>query len=139
MVRKMKKDPDYVVKVEKAISEKYGEKAIENPRKYWNKEKEQEYLNQMKEFYKKLDKAKEKDSREEVEGVLISKKFDSVESTRTCPVCDTYSFDLKDDLYMTKFQCCFTCYVEYIEDREDRWKQGWRPNNTVILTKQTTN
>ena len=135
----MKKDPDYVVKIEKAISEKYGSETIDNPKKHWNKEKEQQYLEQMKLFYEKIDESKSSDAREDVDGVLISKKFDSIESKRSCPVCDTYSFSSKDDMYMTKFKCCFACYVMYVEDREDRWKQGWRPNNTVVLTKQTTN
>ena len=93
----------------------------------------------MKLFYRKIQKSEEKEEREEVEGVLISKKFKSINSERSCPVCNTYSFSSKDDVYMTKFDCCFSCYVQYVEDREDRWKQGWRPNNTVILTKQTTN
>ncbi len=130
----MKKDPDYVVKFEKAISEKYGSEAIENPKKHWNKEKEQQYLEQMRLFYQKVDKSKSSEDREKVDGVLISKKFSSIESKRSCPICNTYSFSSKDDMYMTKFECCFACYVTYVEDREERWKQGWRPNNTVVLT-----
>ena len=47
----------------------------------------------------------------------------------TCPVCDTYSFNVKDDVYMNKFQCCWKCYIQWVEDREDRWQSGWRPNN----------
>ena len=39
-----KKDPNYVVKLEKAIAEKYGEETIQNPKKNWNEEKE--YLDQ---------------------------------------------------------------------------------------------
>ena len=29
------KDPNYVVKVEKAIADKYGEEAIQNPKANW--------------------------------------------------------------------------------------------------------
>ena len=29
---------------------------------------------------------------------------------------------------MSKFECCFKCYIDYVEGREDRWKSGWRPN-----------
>ena len=49
-----KKDPNYVVKIEKAISEKYGEEAIKNPKNDWNPDKEKEYLQQLKEKEKKL-------------------------------------------------------------------------------------
>ena len=48
---------------------------------------------------------------------------------RTCPVCDAYSFDLKDNTYMKKFNCCKQCFFQWVEGREDRWKTGWRPNN----------
>ena len=37
------------------------------------------------------------------------------------------SFKSNDDVYMTKFGCCFKCYVQWVEDREERWKTGWRP------------
>ena len=65
---------------------------------------------------------------EEVNGVFISKKLLKRESKRSCPVCNTYSFKSNDDVYMTKFDCCEKCYIQWIEGREDRWKKGWRPN-----------
>ena len=36
----MKDDPDYIVKVEKAIAKKYGHDAIVNPKSLWTDEKE---------------------------------------------------------------------------------------------------
>ena len=48
------KDADQLIKVEKAIQEKYGDEAIQNPRANWNEEKEKEYLAQMKELYQKV-------------------------------------------------------------------------------------
>ena len=36
---------------------------------------------------------------------------------------------LSDDLYMNKFDCCFNCYIQYVEGREARWHSGWRPKN----------
>ena len=53
------KDLNHIAAVEKAISEKYGEEAVINPRANWDEEKEKEYLKQMKEFYKKNNKQKE--------------------------------------------------------------------------------
>ena len=66
---------------------------------------------------------------EEDSGFLVKTKKTKPTVERTCPVCGSYSFSGQDDLYMTKFQCCFECYVQYVEGREERWKTGWRPNN----------
>ena len=122
-----KKDPNYVVKLEKAIAEKYGEETIQNPKKNWNEEKEAQYAEDLKILYQKRQESEAED-KVDVDGVLINKKLFSKESNRSCPVCNTYSFSFRDDLYMTKFQCCEMCYIKWVEDREDRWKTGWRPN-----------
>ena len=125
---KMNKDPDYAIKVEKAIADKYGVDAIQHPAKNWNPEKEEIYLEQIKLLNQKLDKISEKLEKVEVQGVLISKKLLNKDSNRSCPVCNIYSFDTKDDVYMSKNQCCRNCYIKYVEDREDRWATGWRPD-----------
>jgi len=39
------KDPNYIVKLEKAIIEKYGEETIQNPKSGWTPEKEKNTLN----------------------------------------------------------------------------------------------
>ena len=46
------KDPDYAIKVEKAIAEKYGNDTVQNPKANWTDEKEKEYLEQLEEVYK---------------------------------------------------------------------------------------
>jgi len=120
-------DPHYVVKVEKAIAKKYGEEAIQNPKKDWDDEKEKEYQEQIEEFYKKRDKIKDKSEKVEVDGIFIPKKLLSRGKERTCPVCKTYSFKSQDDVYMNKYECCFGCYIQYVENREERWRSGWRP------------
>jgi len=124
----MKKDQDYVIKVEKAIAEKYGIKTIQHPKAEWDDEKEKNYLQQLKEMYKNSLKKKENVERIEKDGFFISKKLINRESKRNCPVCDIYSFSFRDDLYMNKFECCFNCYVQWVEHREERWLNGWRPN-----------
>ena len=121
-----KEDPDYIVKIERAIAKKYGKEAIDNPKKFWNQEKEKEYLKQLKEFYK-IKESKE-DIKVENKGFFVSEKVLQKDSKRQCPVCELYSFHIKDDLYMNKYKCCFKCYVQYVEGREERWKTGWRPN-----------
>ena len=47
------KDPNEIVKIEKAIAQKYGTETILNPKSLWNEDKETEYLEQVKELNKK--------------------------------------------------------------------------------------
>ena len=119
------KDPDYIAKLEKAIAEKYGKETIAHPKADWDDEKEQEYLKELKTNYRRLNETQEK---EEVNGVLISKELLNKKTNRSCPTCNSYSFKSRDDLYMTKFGCCFNCYIQFVEGREERWATGWRPN-----------
>jgi len=126
-VTKPKEDPNYVIKIEKAIVEKYGVETIQHPGQDWTPEKEQEYIEQLRLLNKKNRKLSEKTEKVEVQGVLISKKLLSKDSNRVCSTCETYSFNSKDDIYMNKYDCCFQCYVQWVEDREERWATGWRP------------
>ena len=124
----MSKDPDYIVKVEQAISKKYGEEAIQNPKADWDENKEKVYLEQMRDLYKKQKKNDEANDKVELNGIKVSRKLLNRETTkRTCSVCSEYSFEMRDDVYMSKFDCCYNCYIQWVEDREDRWKSGWRP------------
>ena len=122
-----KKDPNYAVKVEQAITKKYGEETVQHPKKNWNDDKEKQYLSELKEFYKNQPIEEDTD-KEQVNGVFIPKKLLNKESERSCPVCNIYSFKSNDDVYMTKFDCCERCYIQWVEGREDRWNKGWRPN-----------
>ena len=120
---------DYIVKLEKAISQKYGEEATHNPRRYWDEDKEKEYIQQSQLEQQKFAKNAESQDKIEADGFLINKKLLNRDHNRTCPVCSKYSFHPRDDLYMNKFEACFKCYIQYIEGgREERWKNGWRPN-----------
>ena len=112
----MKKDTNYIAAVEKAIADKYGKNTVQDFRSSWDKNKEDDYLNQLKEV-----SAQKKEKRKNQPNI-----------SRTCPVCKTYSFSRRDDLYMNRFKCCFECYVEFVEHREDRWHKGWRPDKEQI-------
>ena len=125
---KKEKDPNLIAKIEQAIEKKYGKEAVTHPRNNWDDVKEQEYLKQIKELSKKEEIKKEKTEKVEKDGFLISKKLITKSSNRTCPVCDVYSFNIKDDIYMNKYDCCFRCFLQYVDEREERWKSGWRPN-----------
>jgi hypothetical protein len=121
-----KKDLNEIAKIEKAIKEKYGEEAIQNPKGSWDKEKEVKYLEELKSFHQRPVRKKETEERQ---GFIVKSKKTDCEVDRVCPVCNSYSFSSKDDVYMVKFECCFNCYIQYIQGREERWKSGWRPNN----------
>ena len=123
----MKKDLNDVASVEKAISQKYGEETIINPKSTWDEAKEEEYMQQLKDLDKKRELTSKEASKVELNGFLLAEKLINKRSERTCPSCDTYSFDKKDDLYMNRFGCCLKCYINFVEGREDRWASGWRP------------
>ncbi len=113
----MKKDPDYVAAVEKAISEKYGKKTAHNIKSNWTPEKEKEYLEQLKEAAR-LNKGR--------------KQRTTASTSRSCPVCKTYSFSSRDDLYMLRFSTCYSCYVDFVSPDIYKWQQGKRPDKKYV-------
>ena len=116
----MKKDLNYIAKVEQAIAKKYGEKTVQHPRANWTTEKEKDYLNQIKKIYNRQKKSKQ-DEKIQANGFLVSEKLLNKESDRVCPACFEYSFNMRDDLYMNKYDCCYGCYIQFVEGRETRW------------------
>lgn len=46
-----------------------------------------------------------------------------------CPICELVmkSGSGGDDKTYFKWGCCRYCYVEFVEHREERWTDGWRP------------
>jgi len=128
----MKKDPNYIAAVEKAIAEKYGKDTVQDFRNDWEEEKEKEYLNQLKEMRIKRDRFSSKKEHIQVGEVKITKRRTRQKEDRTCPVCKTYSFSRKDDLYMNRFKCCHACYVDFVIGREKAWESGDRPPDEHI-------
>jgi len=118
---------DQIIRLEKAIIKKYGKEAIQNPKGNWDEEKEKEYLKQLKKISKKERSNEEQSEKVEINGFLVSKKLLNRETKRNCPVCEVYSFNIKDESYILKYNCCFKCFIEYVENREERWLSGWRP------------
>jgi hypothetical protein len=122
-----KKDPNKIAAVEKAISQKYGEETIQNPRANWDQEKEKEYLSQMKELYTKIKSTDELHEKVDINGIKVSKKLLNRESLRSCSICGNFPKKSMDDVCLTKFDCCSKCHLQYVEGREERWLKGWRP------------
>ena len=124
----MSTDYDHIAAVEKAIAEKYGSEAVENPRSKWDEEKEKKYLQQMQELYSKQKKNEESKEKIEINGIKVSKKLLNREQLRSCPVCGRFPRKSLDDVCLIKYDCCNKCYIQYVDGREQRWKEGWRPN-----------
>lgn len=123
-----KKDLNRLAAIEKAMIKKFGQETIANPRSLWDDEKEEEYLKQSKEFYNKKRKSLEDSEKIKEDGFLVSKNLITRKNKRKCPTCGTFSFEIRDDLYMNKFDCCYECYIQWVDGREERWLNGWRPN-----------
>ena len=129
---KTRKDPNYIAAVEKAIVEKYGKNTVQDFRNEWEEIKEKEYLKQLKSMVSKKDKNLDAKRQLIVGDVKINQRHTKQKQDRTCPVCKTYSFSRKDDLYMNRFKCCYDCYVDFVEYREEAWRNGDRPTEEQI-------
>ena len=126
-----KKDLNYVASLEKAIKKKYGDEAIENPSKHWDQQKEQDYMLQLQDFIQKQKKIEDEHALENVDGVLVSRKLLNKEGILNCPTCGSKLKTINDDIYFNKYECCEKCYIKYVDGREKRWLEGWRPKNVA--------
>lgn len=54
-----------------------------------------------------------------------------------CPIC---GYLMKGKSTRTWYDCgtCISCYIEFVESREDRWKSGWRPTEEQVSKYLTT-
>ena len=120
---------DKIAGIEKAIRAKYGDAAVLHPRANWDDDKERDYLEQIKKLAAKKRRVSDTVDKVDNGGFFMPKKLLNKESERKCPVCSVYSFNIQDDIYMSKYECCFECYIQYVEGREERWQTGWRPDN----------
>jgi len=128
----MKHDPNYIAAIEKAIAEKYGKDTVQDFRNEWQEDKEKEYLSQLKQMSHKKDRLSSKEEEIVIGDVKIKKRHSRQKEDRTCPVCKTYSFSRKDDLYMNRFKSCHLCYLDFIIGREEAWNNGDRPTDEHI-------
>jgi phage-related protein len=113
----MSKNLNYIQALEKAVKEKYGDLATQNPKHFWDEEKEKQYIQQQKEAINKKYKNEESREKVEVDGVLLPKKLINKNIDKECSYCKKYSFDKRDDLYLNKFKACYRCYLCEIEEK----------------------
>jgi hypothetical protein len=124
----MKKDLNYVAALEKAVAEQYGDTATINPKSLWTEEQEKEYKVYIEQVLKQ-EYEREQTKEKVVDGEIeISKNILKHEDRKNCPLCKKFLFNPKHSVFLQKFDTCFTCYVSYVEDREERWLSGWRPD-----------
>ena len=69
------KDLNYIQALEKAVKEKYGDLATQNPKHFWDEQKEKQFIEQQKEFTSKKYQNEESREKVEVDGVLLPKKL----------------------------------------------------------------
>lgn len=119
----MKKEPNLLDKIEKAIIDKYGPETVQSLKANWTPTKELGYLKQLKKTSSKQTQHSSSDDKVMVDGVYVPKKLFIKETDRVCTSCGVYSFDNRDDLYMTKFRCCFKCWIQNIQGREYKWER----------------
>lgn len=128
-MEKPKLDWNDIARYEQAIGKKYGQEAVDNIRGYWNDQKEETYLQQLKALKQKDLDTWDKERKVESNGFFITEKLLTRETSYVpCPVCSKAENNAKDDFCLKKFECCFDCYIQWVEGREERWKTGWRPN-----------
>lgn len=122
-----KRSLEELQQIEAAIRNKFGEAAITNPKSLWNEEAEKDYKKQISQLNDKSLLREKNEEKVEKDGFLISKRLLTIEKVEGCPTCGKCYTDARDSIYLLKFECCLNCYVLYVEDREERWKNGWRP------------
>ena len=122
----MSKDYDKIAKIEKAISKKYGKQTIINPKSLWTPAKEKRHIESAEKFYQKSKKIK---------SIKRKALTHDEQVDHACPVCSAIFLTPRDQAYIVKFECCYECYIEYVEGRLSRWNSGWRPDKQRIFKK----
>ena len=74
---------------------------------------------------------KDKEVKEKHEGFFVSSNLFINRQNRKCEACNCFSLEKTDTLYLNKYSCCQKCYIQYVEDREERWLSGWRPDEVT--------
>jgi Pyruvate/2-oxoacid:ferredoxin oxidoreductase delta subunit len=122
------KDWNEIAKYEKHFREKHGDDFLESPHQNWAPEDERSYREEAAQLREKLKERQKQRAQRKKEGYTVTKKLLNNEISKNCPVCLKYLFEPQDDAYLIKYSCCKTCFVKYVEDREERWESGWRPD-----------
>ena len=117
-----KYDEKQISAFEKAIEEKYGIDAILDPSSFWTPEKEKTYLDQVK-VVEKYYRQQPYENQIDQGGFILREKLLNKRNFKNCSYCGDQAYKASDEMYMTKFNCCFKCYVTHLEGRENKWQK----------------
>lgn len=53
-----------------------------------------------------------------------------------CPICEEFMKGNQSTRTYYDWGCCMHCHIEFVEDREERWRSGWRPSAEEIGAKR---
>jgi hypothetical protein len=115
-------DPKQISALEKAVEEKYGETAVLDPSTLWTPDKEKAYLDQVK-AVEKYYRQQPYENQVDQGGFILREKLLNKKSFKNCSYCGDQVYKAMDEMYMTKFSCCFNCYVLHLEGRENKWQK----------------
>lgn len=105
-------------KLKDALIRKFGIEVVQDPLEYWNREKEDAYLTQVEKMIVLDDKNKSEETREIAENVyVVSKLFNRKNGLQNCKLCKKRTKNVDDDVCFAKYETCYKCYIEHIEDR----------------------
>ena len=122
----MEKDLNKVAAIEKAISKKFGSETIQNPKSEWTPEKELIYKEQLNELEAKKKQSQATNEKILKDGYYVVPNKPKV-GLKSCLCCHNTIKTIRDDIYYLKYEACERCFIQYIENRESRWLDGWRP------------
>jgi len=49
-----------------------------------------------------------------------------------CPICERVMRSSKSTTMYFRYGCCVDCFINFVEDREEKWKSGWRPDEIQV-------
>ncbi|MHB8407935.1 MAG: hypothetical protein ACYDHY_07615 [Acidiferrobacterales bacterium] len=49
-----------------------------------------------------------------------------------CPICRSIMRGSRCNSSYYSWGCCVDCVVQFVEGREQRWKDGWRPSEEEV-------
>lgn len=67
-------------------------------------------------------------------GDKVSDDLRSLRVPSFCPICDRVMKGSKSNHSYYDFGCCYDCFIEFVEGREERWRGGWRPDEERLTS-----
>ena len=59
--------------------------------------------------------------------IIVPDKYEP--ETKDCPICEKAFIHVQDVINYRKHGCCSTCDIKYRHPNQEKWEEGWRPDN----------